>query len=68
MIYDELLDVAADVHQHETIDQHADQDRADHRAEHAADAAEQAGAADQRRLFHDNAVRIYRLEPAATAD
>ena len=24
--------------------------------------------AEQRRLFHDNAVRIYRLEPAATAD
>jgi len=24
--------------------------------------------ADQRRLFHDNAVRIYRLDRAATAD
>jgi hypothetical protein len=36
----DLLDVGGDVHEHETVEQNADEDRADDRAEDRADAAE----------------------------
>ena len=43
---DDLLDVGRHVHQHETVEQHADQNRADYRAEDRARPAEEARAAD----------------------
>src|ERR1700722_547275 len=49
---DDLLNIRRNVHQHEAVEQDADQHGADDRAEDRADAAEEAGAADDDRGDH----------------